>query len=73
MGGASYAITALHSPNINCYRALLAKLADDACLLAEAKVKGYEDDMCSECGNFTLVRNGTYMKCGTCGSMTGCS
>ncbi|MGN6116923.1 MAG: vitamin B12-dependent ribonucleotide reductase, partial [Nitrobacter sp.] len=40
---------------------------------AEAKAKGYEGDMCSECSNFTLVRNGTCMKCDTCGSTTGCS
>jgi ribonucleoside-diphosphate reductase alpha chain len=40
---------------------------------AEAKAKGYEGEMCSECGNFTLVRNGTCMKCDTCGSTTGCS
>lgn len=40
---------------------------------AEAKAKGYEGDPCGECGNFTLVRNGTCMKCDTCGSTTGCS
>ena len=40
---------------------------------AEAKAKGYEGEMCSECGNFTLVRNATRMKCNTCGSTTGCS
>jgi ribonucleoside-diphosphate reductase alpha chain len=40
---------------------------------AEAKAKGYEGEMCGECGNFTLVRNGTCMKCDTCGSTTGCS
>jgi ribonucleoside-diphosphate reductase alpha chain len=39
----------------------------------EAKAKGYEGEMCGECGNFTLVRNGTCMKCDTCGSTTGCS
>ena len=39
----------------------------------EARVKGYEGDACDECGNFTLVRNGTCMKCVTCGSTTGCS
>ena len=39
----------------------------------EAKVKGYEGDACGECGNFTLVRSGTCMKCVTCGSTTGCS
>ena len=39
----------------------------------EAKLKGYEGDSCSECGNFTLVRNGTCLKCVTCGSTSGCS
>jgi ribonucleoside-diphosphate reductase alpha chain len=38
-----------------------------------AKMLGYEGDSCSECGNFTLVRNGTCLKCVTCGSTTGCS
>ncbi|NRA87204.1 MAG: vitamin B12-dependent ribonucleotide reductase [Rhizobiales bacterium] len=38
-----------------------------------ARIKGYEGDACSECGNFTLVRNGTCMKCETCGSTSGCS
>jgi ribonucleoside-diphosphate reductase alpha chain len=40
---------------------------------AEAKMKGYTGDACPECANFTLVRNGTCMKCETCGSTTGCS
>ncbi len=41
--------------------------------IREAKAKGYEGDACTECGNFTLVRNGTCMKCDTCGSTSGCS
>ena len=40
---------------------------------AEACLKGYEGDACGECGNFTLVRNGTCMKCDTCGATSGCS
>ena len=40
---------------------------------AEALMKGYQGDACGECGNFTLVRNGTCMKCDTCGATTGCS
>jgi ribonucleoside-diphosphate reductase alpha chain len=40
---------------------------------AEAKAQGYEGEACEECGNFTLVRNGTCLKCNTCGSTTGCS
>ncbi len=39
----------------------------------KAKMQGYEGDPCGECQNFTLVRNGTCMKCNTCGSTTGCS
>jgi ribonucleoside-diphosphate reductase alpha chain len=39
----------------------------------QAKAQGYEGDACDECGNFTLVRNGTCMKCVTCGATSGCS
>jgi ribonucleoside-diphosphate reductase alpha chain len=39
----------------------------------EARMKGYEGDACGECGNFTLVRNGTCLKCNTCGATSGCS
>jgi ribonucleoside-diphosphate reductase alpha chain len=38
-----------------------------------ARIKGYEGDPCSVCGHLTLVRNGTCLKCLTCGSTTGCS
>jgi len=41
--------------------------------IREARLKGYEGDACGECGNFTLVRNGTCMKCTTCGATSGCS
>ena len=40
---------------------------------AKAKMQGYEGDPCGECGNFTLVRNGTCLKCNTCGATSGCS
>jgi ribonucleoside-diphosphate reductase alpha chain len=40
---------------------------------AEARLKGYEGDACGNCGNFTLVRGGTCLKCDTCGSTSGCS
>ncbi len=39
---------------------------------AEARMKGYVGEACPECANFTLVRNGTCLKCETCGSTTGC-
>ncbi|AUC55571.1 MAG: vitamin B12-dependent ribonucleotide reductase [Sagittula sp.] len=39
----------------------------------KARMQGYEGEACGECGNYTLVRNGTCMKCNTCGSTSGCS
>ena len=41
--------------------------------IAEARIKGYEGDPCPNCGSFTLIRNGTCMKCNSCGGTTGCS
>ncbi len=39
----------------------------------DARIKGYEGDACPDCGQFTLVRNGTCLKCDSCGASTGCS
>jgi ribonucleoside-diphosphate reductase alpha chain len=50
-----------------------AKSDQEADRRAEARVKGYEGENCRECGNFTLVRNGTCLKCDTCGGTSGCS
>jgi ribonucleoside-diphosphate reductase alpha chain len=41
--------------------------------VTQARIKGYEGDPCPACGSFTLIRNGTCMKCDTCGGTTGCS
>ena len=41
--------------------------------IRQARMQGYEGDPCGSCGNFTLVRNGTCLKCVTCGSTSGCS
>ncbi|MCF7805363.1 MAG: vitamin B12-dependent ribonucleotide reductase [Candidatus Marinimicrobia bacterium] len=38
-----------------------------------AKMQGYTGDICDECGSMTMVRNGTCLKCITCGTTTGCS
>ena len=46
---------------------------DHMAAISKAKMQGYEGDACGECGNFTLVRNGTCMKCNTCGATSGCS
>ncbi|HEY8378657.1 MAG TPA: vitamin B12-dependent ribonucleotide reductase [Nannocystis sp.] len=38
-----------------------------------ARLQGYEGDACSSCGSFTMVRNGSCLKCVSCGSTSGCS
>ena len=47
--------------------------SDTATRIAIARMRGYEGESCSECGNFTMVRNGTCLKCDTCGNTSGCS
>ncbi|MDP7369522.1 MAG: vitamin B12-dependent ribonucleotide reductase [Nitrospinota bacterium] len=47
--------------------------AQNANQVESARVKGYEGEACGDCGHFTLVRNGTCLKCMTCGSTSGCS
>ncbi len=42
-------------------------------LVRQARIKGYEGDPCVECGQFTMVRNGTCLKCVSCGATSGCS
>ena len=81
--GAATALKAEPEPNLSPTEKLEARLdtqdtrahakAAASEKRAEARAKGYEGEACSECGNFTLVRNGTCMKCDTCGSTTGCS
>ncbi|HRP70567.1 MAG TPA: vitamin B12-dependent ribonucleotide reductase, partial [Turneriella sp.] len=41
--------------------------------IQEARLKGYEGTSCPECSSMTLVRNGSCLKCETCGATTGCS
>ncbi|MDQ2680952.1 MAG: hypothetical protein M3Y21_08025, partial [Candidatus Eremiobacteraeota bacterium] len=38
-----------------------------------AKAKGYTGNACSECGQLTMVRNGSCEKCDSCGTTSGCS
>ena len=42
-------------------------------LAQEAKMKGYEGEACHTCQQFTMVRNGSCLKCASCGSTSGCS
>ncbi|MSQ96808.1 MAG: vitamin B12-dependent ribonucleotide reductase [Gemmataceae bacterium] len=48
----------------------VAVLADK---IRVARMKGYEGDPCSECGQLTLIRSGACCKCDTCGASSGCS
>jgi ribonucleoside-diphosphate reductase alpha chain len=41
--------------------------------IRQARLKGYEGDPCSECGQLTLIRSGACAKCDTCGASSGCS
>ena len=50
-----------------------SKLSSEAKERIKAKQQGYTGDICPECGSMTMVRNGTCLKCNTCGSTTGCS
>ena len=41
--------------------------------IRQARLKGYEGDPCTNCGAFTMVRNGVCLKCDSCGETSGCS
>ena len=51
-------------------RSVAAQLSNK---ISEARAKGYEGDACPGCGSFTMVRNGTCLKCVSCGETSGCS
>src|SRR4029077_10552274 len=43
--------------------------SDDSALASKlARVRGYEGDPCTECGQFMLVRGGTCLRCLSCGA-----
>jgi ribonucleoside-diphosphate reductase alpha chain len=70
---------ALDNSNLNVEAQVetIARVPDEEVVAADARNKarmqGYEGDPCGDCGNYTLVRNGTCMKCNTCGATSGCS
>ena len=51
----------------------LKAAADLSAEVSKARAKGYTGDACPNCQSFTMVRNGSCLKCETCGSMRGCS
>ena len=54
-------------------KAAPGSLATPGNKIQAARIKGYEGDACNECGQFTLVRNGSCLRCDSCGASTGCS
>jgi ribonucleoside-diphosphate reductase alpha chain len=50
-----------------------SEMFNQAKKMTEARMKGYEGEACPECQSFTMLRNGSCMKCDTCGATTGCS
>ncbi|TDL78053.1 vitamin B12-dependent ribonucleotide reductase [Palleronia sediminis] len=70
-GRAPVGLVAIKSETTSSSTTATTAVAVDA--RAKAKMQGYEGDPCGECGNYTLVRNGTCMKCNTCGGTSGCS
>ncbi len=54
-------------------RAELSAQAEVGEKIRVARMQGYEGDACGSCGSFTLVRNGSCLKCMTCGGTSGCS
>jgi ribonucleoside-diphosphate reductase alpha chain len=48
-------------------------VGEKAAIVSAAKAKGYTGNSCSECGQMTMVRNGSCEKCDSCGSTSGCS
>ena len=61
LGGSSVASTSLTSDS------------PESSVVEDAGKFGFEGDPCPECGQFTLVSNGSCLKCVSCGSTTGCS
>ncbi len=68
IGGVQVEVTATPT-----YQTLIKDFDTTTEKLKTARLKGYEGDACPECGQFTLVRNGSCLKCVTCGATTGCS
>jgi ribonucleoside-diphosphate reductase alpha chain len=44
-----------------------------AALRQQAREAGFTGDICTDCGGSQMVRNGTCLKCNSCGATTGCS
>jgi ribonucleoside-diphosphate reductase alpha chain len=71
-GSASAVVATAVAPAPVTARTSRGSTAQGAAVSA-AKAKGYTGNACSECGQLTMVRNGSCEKCDSCGSTSGCS
>ena len=62
-----------HGANGKALMEITTAPAGTAEKIRQARLKGYEGDPCSNCGAFTMVRNGVCLKCDSCGETSGCS
>ena len=69
----SQTVTRVHTKEAVYSKEANSKMITQAKKRQLAKMKGYEGDPCNECGAWTMVRNGSCMKCDSCGTTTGCS
>ena len=67
----------IHTPLVRLTKAQIIQkglaLGVDYSLTSSCYDPSPSGEACGECGNFTLVRNGTCLKCDTCGGTSGCS
>jgi len=71
--GGSLAASAMSAVPSGASQLVSEPTSRDGAAAIEARMKGYVGEACPECGNFTLIRNGTCLKCDSCGQTTGCS
>jgi ribonucleoside-diphosphate reductase alpha chain len=72
-GGAKVKSTKTVTEKTSAHAAETSSNTDTETDYDRAKQLGYTGDSCAECGSMTMIRNGTCLKCMTCGSTTGCS
>jgi ribonucleoside-diphosphate reductase alpha chain len=72
-GGTAMMMQSVSSDTLEVSRSTVTASATSLDARTRARIQGYEGEACGDCGNYTLVRNGTCMKCNTCGATSGCS
>ncbi|MCO4746100.1 MAG: vitamin B12-dependent ribonucleotide reductase [Proteobacteria bacterium] len=71
--GLAFVGTAEQAPEVHAGGGVVRRTNSKIQAVLDAKAQGYEGDSCDECGAMTMVRNGSCLKCMSCGSTSGCS